>query len=463
MATPQEVLDSVAENEIKWIDLQFVDLDGVLRHVSVQSGHLTLGSFSRGIPKLDTTSLRGFFGLPEEMVLVPDPDTYSRLPWDASAARLFCNLLDPSGASRSEFDSRHIARKAETALSGAGYAPKLGLQLEFFIFDNITVDALAPFKSQGYAIDSREAAWNYYGQNSPVGFSEGYMASTPKDSLAVFRSNVSDMLEGVFGIEVSSHKHGPSTAGHSVLELKHAGLLRAADNAVTAKHVVKSAGSASNLMPTFMPKPIHNQQGASLRAQQSLWVSEKNAFFDPNEPTCELSQLGRYYIGGLLAHAPALCAITNPTTNSYKRLLSEGITRATWGIGNRSASVRVPVYERKNEDSKRVDYRVPDPSCNPYLALSAIVLAGLDGIRSKMEPGEPIKGRPTEVELDKRASPKLPRNLRDAVENLKGDNTFLKSAFPSAVLDRYCDLRQEDIYAEAVMPTPLEFRRYLGV
>ncbi len=463
MVTGQDVLNSVHEDEIKWIDLQFSDIEGRLHHVSVHSRYLNMNTFTRGVPKLDASSIRGFYGSSEELVLLPDPETYAKLPWDQTTARLFCNLQEPRGGNRSDFDSRYIAKKAESALSGMGYTSKIGLQLEFFIFDNVTVDSLAPHKSQGYAVDSREAAWNYYGQKYPIGFDSGYMASPPKDALSVFRSNISDMLEGVFGIEISSHKHGQATAGHSALELKYASPLRSADNLVTSKYVVKNAGAASNLMATFIPKPLYNQRGSSLRVHQSLWVGEKNAFYDANEPTGELSQAARYYIGGILGHAPALCAITNPTTNSYKRLMGEGFTRATWGIGNRSASVRVPVYERGNEDSKRVDYRIPDPACNPYLALSAVVMAGLDGIKNKVEPGEPITGATPDSELDKRLSPKLPRSLRDALENLRGDNAFLKSAFPSAILDRYLELKAEDVQKDATMPTPLEFRTYLDV
>jgi glutamine synthetase len=463
MVTAQDVLNSIQENEIRWIDLQFPDIEGYIHHVSIHSRYLTMNTFSRGVPKLDPSSIRGFGGAPEEMVLLPDPDTYSRLPWDATTARMLCNLQEPAGGPRSDFDPRYVAKKAESALAGAGYNSKIGLQLEFFIFDNVTVDAIAPQKSQGYSLDSREAAWNYYGQNYPVGLDDGYMAAPPKDALSVFRSNVSDMLEGVFDIEVSSHKHGHASTGHCCLELKYAPLTKSADNVLTSKYVIKNAGAAANLLPTFMPKPVHAQRGSSLRVHQSLWVGEKNGFFDPSESSCELSQLGRYYIGGILGHAPALCAITNATTNSYKRLVGEGMTRATWGIGNRYASIRVPVYEKGNEDSKRVDYRIPDPGCNSYLAFSALVMAGLDGIKSKVEPGEPIKGMPSEADLDKRASPKLPRNLGAAIENLRSDNAFLKGAFPSAMLDKYLELKREDVNTEAVMPTPLEFKRYLNV
>ncbi|MFH0818002.1 MAG: glutamine synthetase beta-grasp domain-containing protein [Candidatus Micrarchaeota archaeon] len=463
MATAQDVLNTVHEDEIRWIDLQFTDIEGSLHHVSVHSRYLNAGTFSRGVPKLDSSSIRGFHGAPEEMVLLPDPDTYAKLPWDQTTARLFCNLQEPKGGSRSDFDSRYVAKKAESALMGFGYTSKIGLQLEFYIFDNVTVDAIAPHKSQGYSVDSREAAWNYYGQNYPIANNSGYMAVPPKDALSVFRSNISDMLEGVFGIEISSHKHGQATCGHSALELKYSSLLGSADNVMTSKYVVKNAGTASNLMATFMPKPIYTQRGSALRVHQSLWVGEKNAFYDPSNIESELSQAARYYVGGILGHAPALCAITNPTTNSYKRLLTEGFTRATWGVGSRTSSVRVPIYEKGNEDSKRIDYRVPDPACNPYLALSAIVMAGLDGIKNKVEPGDPVKGTPLDSDLDKRMSPKLPRSLRDALESLKSDNAFLKAAFPSAILDRYLELKGEDVLQDETMPTPLEFRRYLDV
>ncbi|MFH1470363.1 MAG: glutamine synthetase beta-grasp domain-containing protein [Candidatus Micrarchaeota archaeon] len=463
MATAQDVLNSVQEENIKWIDLQFTDIEGALHHVSVHSRYLNMNTFSRGVPKLDASSIRGFYGASEELVLLPDPDTYARLPWDQTTARLFCNLQEPRGGQRSEFDSRYVAKKAESALSGMGYSSKIGLQLEFYIFDNVTVDALAPHKSQGYGVDSREAAWNFYGQNYPIGLGAGYMAAPPKDALSVFRSNISDMLEGVFGVEISSHKHGQATAGHSALELKYASLIGSADNLVTSKYVVKNAASASNLLATFIPKPIYNQRGSALRVHQSLWINEKNAFYDQNDTSAELSQIARYYIGGILGHAQSLCAITNPTTNSYKRLASEGFTRATWGIGNRSASVRVPVYEKGVEDSKRIDFRVPDPACNPYLAISAIVMAGLDGIKNKVEPGEATKGVLSDAELEKKLSPKLPSTLREALECLKSDNAFLKAAFPSAILDRYMELKLDDVGKDAVMPTPLEFRQYLDV
>lgn len=463
MATVQEVLADIQKNEIRWIDLQFVDIEGYLRHISIHSRYLNPNAFSRGLPRLDPTNIRSLAGGSEELILMPDPDSYSRIPWDPNASRLFCSLHEPAGGPHSDLDSRYVAKKAESTLTASGYSAKIGLQVEFFIFDNVTVDALAPHKSQGYAIDSREAAWNFYGQNYPVAFDDGYMAAVPKDALAVFRSNVSDMLEGIFNIEVSSHRHGRSTTGHCALEMKYAPLMKTGDNLATLKYVVKNAGAATNVIPTFLPKPLYNQRGSSLRVHQSLWIGDKNAFFDSSDSSCELSQLGRYYIGGILAHSPSLCAITNSTTNSYKRLVGEGMTRTYWGIGNRAASVRVPVYEKGNEDSKRIDYKVPDPGCNPYLCISAIAMAGLDGIKNKVDPGDPMKGRPTEIELAKRGAPKLPRTLSEAVENLRSDSSFLKAAFPAALLDRYFDMKKEDAALEESMPTPLEFRKYLDI
>ncbi|MFH1448507.1 MAG: glutamine synthetase beta-grasp domain-containing protein [Candidatus Micrarchaeota archaeon] len=457
MVTAQEVLKDIQESELRWVNLQFIDLEGRLRNMSIPSNTLNTNTFSRGIPKLDPTGIRSFRGAGDEMVLLPDPETYTRLPWDTLSCRMFCNLQEAMGGPRSEFDSRHVTSKTENALSGAGYSLRIGIKLEFFVFDSITADIQTPYKHQGYTLDSREGAWNYYGQNYPIDFGAGYMASPPMDALSVFRSNVSDMLEGAFAIRIDSHKHSYASTGHCSIEMRYSSLMKTADNVVTSKYVVRNVGLASGLMPTFMPKPINIQKGGSMCVHQSLWMNDKNIFFDPSEEKGELSQSGRYYVGGILSHAPALCALTNATTNSYKRLTAERMTHATWGFGDRSTSVRIPAYNKNNEDSKRIEYRLPDPGCNPHLSLSSIVLAGLDGIKNKIDPGSTNKSTPA-------ASGKaLPRTLSDAIEALKSDSSFLRAAFPSTLVDQYCDAKNEDILRELTTPTPMEFKHYLDI
>ncbi len=461
MVTAQEILQDIQEAEIRWINLQFVDLEGTLRNLSIPSSSFDSSCFSKGITKLDPSGLEGFASKGDNIALYPDPETYSRIPWDNTSCRMFCNLKEPKSGSKSEFDSREVVSKTETTLASTGYTARIGFDLEFFVFDSITVDSSIPFKSQGYALDSREAAWNYYGQNYPVGFTDGYMVSSPKDAMYVFRSNVSDTLEGGFGIKVDSHKHSNSSTGHSSIEVREMPLKIAPEAFLTSKYVIKNVGVGSGLIPTFMPKPISKQKGCALSLRQSLWLNDRNVFIDPSDSSAELSQEGRYYIGGIMDHAPSLCAFTNPTTNSYKRLVGENLLKIDWSTGNSSKSIRVPTYSAGKDDSKHIDFLIPDPSCNPYVAFSATLLAGLDGIKRKIEPSS--AGSVPKVAEKKASSKELPRTLWDAVEALRSDNDFIKVSFPTALIDAYSNIKKRASTEASTVPTPWEFKRYLDV
>lgn len=446
-----------------------MDVTGALQHISIPNHELDLTGFAHGIGKLDGSSIKGFKAISEsDMILMPDPDTFARIPWETHTARMFCNIKEGADGPRFTRDSRFIAQKAEDALKNAGYThASFGPELEFFVFDSVTIDTHAPYRSQGYVIDSKEAAWNSFGQNFPIAFKEGYYPTPPQDTLQLFRTHVCETLEDSFGFTIEAHHHEVATAGQVEIDFRYDKMLKTADNVVTYKYVVKNLGAANGMIATFMPKPIFGDNASGMHSHQSIWKDDKNVFYDPNDKYAEISQTCRYYIGGLIEHGRTLCAFASPTTNSYKRLVPgyEAPVYLAWSKSNRSAAIRIPTYYKGIEAAKRIEYRPPDPSCNPYLAFSAMVAAGLDGIKKKIDPGDPVDENLYHLDSKKRKEfgvKELCGSLKEALDELKSDSNFLKGIFSNDIIEEYSALKEKEFIENSMRPTPYEFKLYLN-
>ncbi len=465
------VLALMRERKVRWVELHFTDLDGRLRSVTVPASRLNEDSFTRGFGKLDGSSIRGFKEIDEsDLVLVPVPETFAIIPWSNGLglrARFISRIYDTYGKGRFIKDPRYVAERAISYAESAGYKPYFGPEVEFFIFDSVEVDITNPFSGIFYRIHSAEAPWS---RRSPtLMFKEGYYPTTPTDKVYRVRAEAAEILEDYFNIKVECHHHEVATAGQSEINFRFRDLVSAADAVVTLKYVVKNVAAKYGMVATFMPKPLYGDNGSGMHTHVSLFgINDgENLFYDPNDEYAELSQLGRYFIGGLLDHARALAAIVAPTVNSYKRLVPgyEAPVYIVWSRANRSACVRVPVYHRSDKD-KRVEFRPPDPSSNPYLAFSAILAAGLDGIRRKIDPGDPIDENVYAMPPSKRESlgiKQLPGSLMEAIEELESDSDFLRPIFPRELLETYIELKKREWVEVNLYISPIEVYRYIDV
>jgi len=483
-----KVLERIKKENIRFLDLQFTDLPGRLQHVTISTSNLSQESLVEGIPKLDGSSIRGFTEIHEsDMVLMPDLSTFSIVPWyngNYKVARLICNVDMGFGKGNFSRDPRYIAQKAEDYVRSLGFDTSYwGPEVEFFVFDKVSLDVLSPFKGQSYSITSKEAPWSKEDGGYLIRFKEGYFPVPPQDTLMDYRNEVVITLENDFGIPCEAHHHEVATAGQCEIDMVRDTLTKMADNVVTLKYVAKNIAYRRNQVATFLPKPIYGDNGSGMHVHVSLWgkdlsdptpyletVQLSNLFFDASDEYAELSQLGRYFVGGLLEHSRALSAIVAPTTNSYRRLVAgyEAPIYIAWSKSNRSANVRIPVYEKgeKNAGKKRVEFRTPDPSCNPYLCFASIVAAGLDGIKKKIDPGDPVDENIYSITPERKKQlgiKELPTSLREAVEALKSDSDFLKPIFTDDLIDALAELEVSQYKQVSSLPHPYEFYLYLDI
>ncbi len=466
---PEEVLDSVVKQRIRFVDLQFTDVPGRLRHVTLPVEMMNEEMFTDGVAKLDGSSVKGFVDIHEsDMMLVPDSSTYGVIPWteaDLKTARLICDVGNGDGRGKFSRDPRLVARTAETKIRDAGFTDSLwGPEVEFFVFDSVTWEANNPFAAN-YRITSKESANETAGTNFPIRFKDGYYPAQPVDTLSDFRGVCVNYLRDGFGVFSNAHHHEVATAGQCEIDIYRDELVTMADSTMTYKFVTKNVAARMGMIATTMPKPIFGDNAVGMHVHSSLWKSGKNAFYDPADPYAELSQTARYYIGGIMAHSRALCAIVAPTTNSYHRLVPgyEAPVYIAWSKMNRSANVRIPAYEKGSEGAKRVEFRTPDPSCNPYLAFAAITAAGLDGVKKKTEPGDPVDEDIYKLTPEKRREfgvGELPGSLKEAVESLQSDVSFLLDIFPKDLIQVITELEMESYRAVAARPHPYEFYLY---
>ena len=471
--SPDEVFSKIKHDQIKFIDLQFSSLTGRFHHTTISANTFTTDQMLDGLPKLDGSSIVGFTSINDsDLILLPDPNSYALIPWmtDNKTARLLCDVYWGMGRGRLERDPRGIAQKAEQYLKTQGFeSSSWGPEVEFFVFDKVHWDVLTPYKGQSYSIESVEAPWSQEGTGYPMGLQEGYYPSTPSDTLTPFRNECVDVLNEHFGILCDNHHHEVATAGQCEIDIRHDFLTNAADATQTYKYVVRNIAKKFGKVATMMPKPISMDSGSGMHTNVSLWEKNKNLFWDANDKD-ELSQIGRYFCGGIINHAKALTAIANPTTNSFHRLVPgyEAPAYIAWSGSNRSAIVRVPQHFKGEKYSflKRLEFRAPDPSANPYLVFSSVLAAGLDGLKKKTEPGDQIHEdifKMTRSERKKKNIDTLPSNLGDALDELESDRKFLIPIFTNDVLDKIIELERRDQREISIRPHPHEFYLYFDV
>ncbi len=471
--SPDEVFSKIKHDQIKFIDLQFSSLTGRFHHTTISANTFTTDQMLDGLPKLDGSSIVGFTSINDsDLILLPDPNSYALIPWmtDNKTARLLCDVYWGMGRGRLDRDPRGIAQKAEQYLKTQGFErSSWGPEVEFFVFDKVHWDVLTPYKGQSYSIESVEAPWSQEGTGYPMGLQEGYYPSTPSDTLTPFRNECVDVLNEHFGILCDNHHHEVATAGQCEIDIRHDFLTNAADATQTYKYVVRNIAKKFGKVATMMPKPISMDSGSGMHTNVSLWEKNKNLFWDANDKD-ELSQIGRYFCGGIISHAKALTAISNPTTNSFHRLVPgyEAPAYIAWSGSNRSAIVRVPQHFKGEKYSflKRLEFRAPDPSANPYLVFSSVLAAGLDGLKKKTEPGDQIHEdifKMTRSERKKKNIDTLPSNLGDALDELESDRKFLTPIFTNDVLDKIIELERRDQREISIRPHPHEFYLYFDV
>jgi len=471
----------IAEQKISYVSFWFVDIFGELHSMSMPAYAIKENAFTEGFEKLDASSIRGFSSVNKsDMILLPDAGTFKILPPDyddrkRKNARMFCNIYQGNTKESSRFnrDSRAIVQKAETETRQFGVTHTFwGPEIEFFVFDSISVypsqyGATHSYGGSGYSIESAESPWTK-NISTAIDIKEGYYPSQPKDTLSSLRKDVCDDLYDYFDIRIEAEHHEVATSGQSEISLHYNKMLTTADSVTTARNVVKVKAKRQNKVATFMSKPIYGDNASAMHMHQSLWNGEKNLMYDKNDKQANLSQTGRYYVGGLLEHASALCAISNPTTNSYKRLVPdfEAPVNVCWGIGNRSAAVRIPMYTNGSGKRKRIEYRIPDPTANIYLLESALLLAGLDGIRRKIDPGDPVEHNIYKLTPEQKRSygiRSLPQSLKDALDALSSDAKFLENAFSKDLLDAYSETKYKEHKVFSQTPTAWEVSMYADV
>jgi len=464
----EHILSLVKEHGVKIIDLKFIDVPGLWQHFSVPVSELSDSLFQDGVG-FDGSSIRGFQQIHEsDMLLVPDPATAFIDPFTSIPTLSFiCNVKDPVTGEFFSRDPRYVARKAEEYLKSLGIADVSywGPELEYYIFNDIRFDQDTHFGF--YFIDSREGIWNSGREENPnlgykMKYKEGYFPAPPMDTLQDVRSEIVLALQKC-GVESEVHHHEVGGAGQGEIDMKYASLTRMADNVMLYKYVVKNVARRHGLTATFMPKPIFMDNGSGMHTHISLWKGDRNLFFDP-EGYALISETALYFIGGLLKHTPALLAFCAPTTNSYRRLVPgyEAPINLVYSQRNRSACVRIPVYHR-DPRTKRVEYRPPDPSCNPYLAFAAMLMAGLDGIQNRIHPGEPLDKDVYHLPPEEAARVKsTPGSLEEVLRALEEDMEFLLKGdvFTPDLISTWMELKRKEIDAVRLRPHPYEFFLY---
>jgi glutamine synthetase len=469
--TAEDVLSSIESKGIRMIDLRFTDLPGTWQHFSVPPSAVD-DAMNDGIG-FDGSSIRGFQEIQEsDMLVVPDPTTAFVDPFtSAPTLVLICNIRDPVTGQAYSRDARYIAQKAEVHLKGTGVADMayFGPEAEFFVFNEVRYG-----QAMNYAyheVDSKEGIWNSSKQEGPnLGHKprqkEGYFPVAPVDSMQDLRTEMALTLESL-GIQVEAHHHEVATAGQAEIDMRFTTLTRMADNLMLYKYVIKNVATKNGMTATFMPKPLFEDNASGMHVHQSLWKGKTNLFFGDGH-YANLSDLARHYIGGLLKHAWALCALCAPTTNSYRRLVPgyEAPINLVYSQRNRSACCRIPMYS-PNPRAKRVEFRTPDPSCNGYLAFAAMLMAGLDGIANRIDPGQPIDKNLYDLPpAESKAVKSTPGSLQQALDALEADHAFLLrgDVFTKDVIETWLDYkRKKEVDAIALRPHPYEFHLYFDV
>jgi glutamine synthetase len=469
--TPKDVLAYAKEQGTKMVDFKFLDFPGIWQHFSVPISELEESSFEEGFG-FDGSSIRGWQPIhASDMLVIPDPGTAIMDPFTKEPTlSLICNIFDPITKEKYTRDPRHIAQKAEAYLkfTGIGDTAFFGPEAEFFIFDDIRFDSSSNYGF--YFIDSVEGIWNSGREECPnLGYKprykEGYFPVPPTDSMQDLRTEMVLALQSV-GIPVECQHHEVATAGQAEIDMKFSPLVKMGDQLMWFKYILKNVARRNQRTVTFMPKPLFADNGSGMHTHVSIWKDGKPLF--AGDRYAGLSEMAMYAIGGILKHARALCAITNPTTNSYKRLVPgyEAPVNLAYSSRNRSASIRIPMYSASPK-AKRLEFRTPDPSCNGYLAFSAILMAVLDGIEKRIDPGEPLDRDIYALSPEELAKvPSAPGSLDEALDALEKDHEFLLKGdvFTPDVIETWLEYKRlKEVDAVRLRPHPYEFMLYFDI
>jgi glutamine synthetase len=471
--TPADVMKMAREEGVRIVDFRFSDLLGTWQHTSKSIADVDEDTFEEGVG-FDGSSIRGFQHINEsDMLMMPIAETARIDPYmEIPTMYVLCNIYDPVTGNRYSLDPRGVAERAEGYLksSGLGDTAYFGPEPEFFVFDNVQYGSTN--EASFHSVDSVEGFWNTGSDEGPnLGYKirpkAGYYPVPPHDTLQDLRSQmVLTMAE--LGIPVEIHHHEVGTAGQCEIDMRFDSLLNIADKTQTYKYVVRNTARQAGKVATFMPKPIFADNGSGMHVHQSIWKDGKNLMFGTADDYAGLSEFACYYIGGLLKHGPSLLAFCAPTVNSYRRLVPgfEAPVNLVYSQRNRSAAIRIPTYS-KSEKSKRIEFRCPDTAANPYLAFAALLMAGLDGVRNKIDPGAPA-----DFDLYEASAAQLrrikgtPGSLPEALAALKADHAYLLEGgvFTPDLIDSWIAYKQEtEIDPVALRPTPYEFYLYFDV
>jgi glutamine synthetase len=470
--TPKEVLTLIREKEVKAIDLRFVDFPGTWQHFSIPPHHLEESTFQDGLG-FDGSSIRGWQAINEsDMLVIPQAETAFIDPFfQETTLVLICSIQDPLTRQDYTRDPRFIARKAVDYMKQSGIADTayFGPELEFFVFNSARFDQTQ--NSGYYFLDSDEGAWNSGREENGANLAnkirnkEGYFPVPPQDTLQDLRTEMMLNLLAV-GIDVEAQHHEVATAGQCEIDMKFSNLVEMADKVMKYKYIVKNTARKHGKVVTFMPKPIFQDNGTGMHVHTSLWKNNVNLF--AGSRYAGLSDMALNAIGGLIKHAPAICAISNPTTNSYKRLVPgyEAPVNLAYSRRNRSAALRIPMYST-NPKAKRIEFRCPDPSSNPYLVFATMLMAVIDGIKNKINPGEPLDKDIYDLEPEELAKvPQAPGSLEESLKHLEKDHNFLLQGdvfTEDAVKTWIHHKRTKEVDAIRLRPHPYEFYLYFDV
>jgi glutamine synthetase len=471
----QKVLDLIKENNIQMVDFRFVDINGRAHHITVPADNVDSDTFVNGVA-FDGSSIPGFKGIEQsDMVMMPDTETAYIDAFTAHPTlNIMCNIFEPEGG-RYDRDPRSIAQKAEEYLKETGLATAayFAPESEFFIFDEVRFENKQ--NSSAYFVDSSEAHWNSNRQEDggnlgfKVGPKGGYVPVAPTDAQQDIRSEMVRLLQEA-GLKVERHHHEVATAGQAEINFRFDSLTATADNLLKYKYIVQNTARAYGKVATFMPKPLFGDNGSGMHVHQSLFNGDTPLFYEKGS-YANMSDMALYYIGGILHHAPALIALTNPSTNSFKRLVPgyEAPVNLVFSKGNRSAAVRIPVAAVTPKGA-RIEFRTPDSTANPYLAFAAMLLAGLDGIQNKIDPRTngygPIDKNIYELsDVEKNEIRSVPANLDEALDALQADYEFLLKGdvFTKDFIDNYISMKRADAKAVNLRIHPQEFALYFDL
>jgi glutamine synthetase len=470
MSNPKSVIEMARKQGAKMVDIKFVDTFGTWQHFTVPMSELTEESFADGLG-FDGSSIRGWKSIEaSDMLAMPDPATAFIDPFCAvPTLSLTCTIAETGTKEAYNRDPRGIAQRGEKYLLSTGLADAavFGPEAEFFIFDSVQFDT----KSNGcfYSVDSEEAIWNTGREEQPnLGYKirnkEGYFPVAPNDTQQDIRTEMCLVMEQL-GIKIERQHHEVATGGQAEIDFRFDTLVKTADNMMLYKYVIKNIARKHGKTATFMPKPLFGDNGSGMHTHQSLWKKGKPLF--AGKEYAGLSQMALYYIGGVLKHAKALCALCSPTTNSYKRLVPgyEAPVNLAYSARNRSAAIRIPTFS-ESPKAKRIEYRPPDPTANPYLCYTALLLAGLDGVLNKIDPGEPMDKNMYELPPEELAKvPQVPASLGEALDYLEKDHQFLLKGdvFTADFLEMWIGAKRKEADALRLRPHPYELYLYYDV